>query len=160
MNMMGAGKSVNQVVATVFGAAYVLIGLAGFLVDSQGFADTDGGHLLGIFEVNPLHNLAHLAIGAVLLASAGRLTTARAANSIIGGAYLLLGVVGLFILESELNILALNGADNLLHLGSAALLLGVALGADRMTTSTMTKGTSTGMTGSSRTRKAGSRSGR
>ena len=42
-------------------------------------------------------------------------------------------VVGLFILSSSANILALNSADNVLHLASAAVLLGVGLATDKRT---------------------------
>ncbi len=126
------GKTVNQLAATVFGAVYILVGILGFFVHSNGFAATSGGKLLGIFEVNPLHNVAHLLIGAVLL-GAGRasLAAARATNTTIGGAYLLLGVVGLFILSSSANILALNAADNGLHFASALVLLAVGVAADK-----------------------------
>lgn len=124
-------RTVNQTIAGVFGTVYVLVGVIGFFVAHGGFAATEGGKILGVFEVNPLHNLAHIAIGAALVIASRALGTARAVNTAIGGAYLLLGVIGLFILDSELNILALNGADNGLHLASALLLLGVGLGADR-----------------------------
>ncbi|MQA76645.1 MAG: DUF4383 domain-containing protein [Solirubrobacterales bacterium] len=43
------------------------------------------------------------------------------------------GVVGLLILGSSLNIIALNPADNGLHLASAVLLLAVGLATDRKT---------------------------
>jgi hypothetical protein len=56
---------------------------------------------------------------------------ARAANTAIGGTYLLVGIIGLFILNSEANILALNSADNVLHLVSAVALLGAGLAADK-----------------------------
>ena len=125
------GHSVNQTVALVFGAVYVLVGIIGFFVDSSGFADTEGGKILGLFEVNPLHNVAHLLIGAALLASSRALASARAVNTTVGAAYLLLGIVGLFILDSSANILALNAADNGLHLVSAALLLAVGASADK-----------------------------
>lgn len=125
------GRSLNQTVALVFGVVYLLVGVLGFFVDSDGFAARTGGKLLGLFEVNPLHNVAHLLIGAVLVLASRALSTARGANTTVGAAYLLLGIVGLFILDSDANILALNGADNVLHLASAALLLGVGVGADK-----------------------------
>ena len=54
--------SPNRLLATVFGIVYVLIGIAGFFVTSGvGFFDTSGGLLLGIFEVNIFHNVAHIA---------------------------------------------------------------------------------------------------
>lgn len=124
-------KSINEYIALAFGAVYILVGLIGFLVHSNGFAATSGGKILGIFEVNPLHNIAHLLIGAVLVGAGRALATARAANTAIGGAYLLLGIVGLFILDKSANILALNAADNGLHFASALLLLGVGLAADK-----------------------------
>ena len=125
-------RSLNQLVATAFGGIYVLVGILGFFVHSNGFAATSGGKLLGIFEVNPLHNVAHLLIGAVLIA-AGRAghAAARATNTAIGGAYLLLGVLGLFILGTKANILALTAADNGLHFASALALLAVGVAADK-----------------------------
>ena len=62
-------SSPNRLLGTVFGAVYVLVGLLGFLFPPQsgGFFSSDGGLLLGIFMVNPFHNVAHLLIGAALL---------------------------------------------------------------------------------------------
>ena len=51
--------------------------------------------------------------------------------------YLLVGILGLFLLGSELNIIALNGADNVLHFASALVLLGAGLGADKRTAATV-----------------------
>jgi hypothetical protein len=125
-------RSANVLVGYVLGAVYLLVGLLGFAVTSGvGFAATDGGSLLG-FEVNPLHNIVHLAVGAALVLAARQGPAAsRAVNTAVGGVYLLVGVLGLFILDSSANILALNGADNVLHVASAAVLLGVGLAADR-----------------------------
>jgi len=126
-------RPLNQIVATVFGAVYLVVCVLGFLVASHGFAATTGGKLVGLFEVNPLHNIAHLLIGAVLVSSGRSLASARAASTVIGAAYLLLGVVGLFILSSDVNILALNSWDNVLHFVSAALLLAAGVCADKRT---------------------------
>jgi hypothetical protein len=125
--------SPNRIVATIFGAVYILVGLLGFAVTGGvGFIATEGGLLLGIFEVNPLHNIAHLLIGAALLiAGLSSVSAAKGVNVTIGAVYLLLGIVGFFIAESALNILALNTADHFLHLASALVLLGVGLGAER-----------------------------
>ncbi|MFC8193074.1 DUF4383 domain-containing protein [Cellulomonas sp. NPDC057328] len=124
-------QSPNRLVATIFGAVYTLVGLAGFLVTGGvPFAGQEGEPLLG-FEVNPLHNIVHLAIGIALLASSRTVASARRMNIVVGAVYLLVGILGLFIIESEANILALNGADNVLHLGTAIILLGVALTADK-----------------------------
>lgn len=126
-------SSPNRLVATIFGAVYLVIGALGFAVTGGvDFIATEGGLLLGIFEVNPLHNIAHLLIGAALLI--GGLKSVKAAktvNVIVGAAYLLLGVIGFFIADTGANILALNTPDHFLHLVSALVLLGVGLGAER-----------------------------
>lgn len=126
-------QSPNRLVATIFGAVYLLVGLLGFAVTGGvSFIATKGGLLLGIFEVNPLHNVAHLLIGAALLVAG--LASARAAKGVnitIGAVYLLLGIVGFFLVGTALNILALNTFDHFLHLASAIVLLGTGLAADR-----------------------------
>jgi Domain of unknown function (DUF4383) len=125
------GRSVNQLVALVFGVVYVAVGLLGFAVTSGvGFLATEGNNLI-IFEVNPLHNIVHLLIGVLLALGSRTLATARTVNIGVGGTYLLVGLLGLFLIGSAANILALNGADNVLHFASAALLLGVGLSQDK-----------------------------
>ena len=125
-------QSPNRLLGTVFGVVYLLVGLAGFAVTGGvGFASTDGNPLI-VFEVNPLHNVIHLAIGAALLLAARRSVQAsRGVNIAVGAVYLLVGALGLVLVGSSANMLALNGADNVLHLASAMLLLGVGLAADR-----------------------------
>lgn len=126
--------SPNRLLATVFGAVYLLVGLLGFAVTGGvGFIATKGELLLGIFAVNPLHNVAHLLIGAALLiAGLSNAVAAKTTNTTVGAVYLLLGIVGFFIANTALNILALNTADHFLHLASAIVLLGVGLTADKI----------------------------
>jgi hypothetical protein len=108
--------------AQVFGAVYLLVGLLGFAFTGlSDFAGTSDDKLL-LFGVNPLHNLVHLGVGALWLASSRSESSARAVSTLIGAVYLLVGVLGLFINGgSELNILNINQPDNALHLASAAL---------------------------------------
>ncbi|MCW2681873.1 MAG: hypothetical protein JWM62_3274 [Frankiales bacterium] len=122
-------RSLNRTVALGFGVVYTLVGLAGFLVSENFISKTDND-LLG-FQVNHLHNIVHLLIGVALIAASKRHDTARSANLAIGATYLLLGVLGPVINGSAVDIIALNGADNVLHLLSGVLLLGVALLADK-----------------------------
>lgn len=129
--------SPNRLLATVFGAVYLLVGLLGFAITGfSGFAETEGETLI-VFDVNPLHNIVHLAIGGLLLVASRTVTSAKAANTTVGAVYLLVGILGLFLLGSELNIIALNSADNVLHFASAIVLLGVGLGADKRTPATV-----------------------
>jgi hypothetical protein len=108
--------------AQVFGAVYLLVGLLGFAFTGLGgFAATSDDKLL-LFGVNPLHNIVHLAVGALWLASSRSEAGARAVSILIGAVYLVVGVLGLFINgSSDLNILNINQPDNALHLVSAAL---------------------------------------
>ena len=128
---MGSGaRTVNQTVALVFGAIYTLVAILGFFV-SETFAETQDNELLGIFQVNHLHNLVHLLIGLALLGASRSHSAARAANLAIGLTYLLLGLVGPLLTGTDANIVALNGADHWLHLASGALLTATALLADK-----------------------------
>jgi hypothetical protein len=118
----------NQAFGYVFGAAYVLIGLVGFIVTTHlAFAATQGKPLI-IFNLNPLHNVVHIALGILFLAGAlaGETWAARV-NTLIGAGYLLVGIAGLFVIGGSLNYLALNQADNGLHFVTAVLALGVGL---------------------------------
>ena len=125
--------SPNRLIATVFGAVYLLVGLLGFFVTGGvDFLATEGGLILGLFMVNPFANIVHLLIGAALLiAGLSNVSAAKATNTTIGAVYLLLGIVGFFLVNTALNILALNTADHFLHLASAVVLLGVGLTADK-----------------------------
>lgn len=124
-----AGHRVNRIAGWIAGILFLAVGVLGFTVSGgHAVAGTEGGKLLGVFEVNVLHNLVHLAVGAVLvLAAMAGERAARAANTLIGAVYLAVGVLGLFLLNTEANILALNGSDNALHLIAGALLLVVGL---------------------------------
>ncbi len=128
--------SPNRLVATIFGAVYLLVGLLGFAFSGGvGFLATHGGLILGIFEVNPLHNVAHLLIGAALLiAGLKSVKAAKSVNTTVGLVYLLLGIVGFFLVGTSLNILALNVPDHFLHLASAIVLAGVGFAADKAVT--------------------------
>lgn len=128
-----SGLGLSRIVGYTFGAVYLAVGLAGFAVSSgHGFAATTSGRLLGLFEVNGLHNVVHLLVGAALLgaARAGQ-SASRSVNLVVGAVYLLVGVLGLFILHSSMNLLALNGLDNGLHFASALVLLGSAAAGSR-----------------------------
>ena len=84
-------RGANVLIGYVFGAVYLLVGLLGFTVSGgHDFAGMDGGKLLGLFMVNPLHNVAHLLIGAllVLAATRGEAVSSRV-NTVVGGVYLL-----------------------------------------------------------------------
>jgi len=123
-------KTLNQKVGLAFGAVYVLVGILGFLLaGGSDFVGKEGELLLGIFQVNGLHNVVHLLIGVALAGAAMSSPAAsRSTNLTVGVVYLLLGILGWFIVDTALNIVALNAADHILHLLSGILLIVVARG--------------------------------
>ena len=117
-----------QILALVVGIVYTLIGLAGFFV--TGFSDFAGheGHSLLGFEVNPLHNVVHLLIGIAGLVMSRRLAATRTFGWLLLVGYGAVFVYGLVVdKESDANFLALNGADDVLHVVSALAGLLIAL---------------------------------
>lgn len=117
-----------QWLALAVGVVFVLVGLIGFLVTGfDGFVEPEGELLLGVFEVNPLHNVVHLLIGGAGLALWNRLDRARLYGWLLAIGYGATFVYGLFVADSDgaENFLAINQADNWLHLASA--LAGVAI---------------------------------
>jgi Domain of unknown function (DUF4383) len=118
----------SQLLALAIGAVYTLIGILGFFITGfENFAAETDKTLLG-FEINPLHNIVHLAIGLAGLAMWRQLDTARAYGWLLAAGYGLTFLYGLFAAGNrDINFLSLNGADNVLHLLSAAAGLAIAL---------------------------------
>lgn len=108
--------------ALVFGIVYLVVGLVGFAVTGfDNFAGETNEKLI-VFAINPLHNIAHLGVGALLLVGSSRHETAKSVNLVVGVVYLLLAILGFagVLVEDLLNV---NQADNFLHIGTAALAL-------------------------------------
>ena len=119
--------SAGQWLALVVGLAFTAIGLAGFFVTGLArFAADRGDSLLG-FEVNPLHNLVHLALGIAGLAMWRRPSRAFAYGAILAAVYLPAFLYGIVAIYKEWDVLAVNWPDNLLHLGTG--LAGIAIAA-------------------------------
>ena len=111
--------------ATLVGAVLVLAGILGFFWDA-GFdtgSSIQGDELLGVLEVNGIHNLVHIASGLLLLAVAPRPATARLGVLAFGLVYALVTLIGLVDGDTVLGLIPVNGPDNVLHI----LLTGAAL---------------------------------
>ena len=119
----------HQYLALAIGAVYLLVGLAGFLVTGfDGFAAKSYDEVFILFPVNPLHNIVHILIGALGLAMWRSSDRARTFGWILFVVYGLTFVYGLVVANNEqLNILNINGADNVLHILSALAGLAIAL---------------------------------
>jgi hypothetical protein len=128
-------KSPNRLLGLVLGVVYLLVGIFGFFLTSDtGFAATTGPRFIDLFQVNPLYNLVHVAIGALLFVTAlVGIRSSRVTNLTLGSIFLLGGVVGLLLATpgNSLNVLAINGADNVANFATAVLLLCVSIGADK-----------------------------
>ena len=116
-------SSPSRITALALGGVLVIVGALGFTAD-------DVHWLFGILSVNAAQNALHLVVGAGLVAIA---FTPRAPllDALVGTLLLAIGIAGLFIINTPYNVIAVNGAANLLHFASAAVLLAVGLGARR-----------------------------
>jgi hypothetical protein len=112
------GRTPAQWFSYIFGAVLLLVGIIGFLVDAT--FDTgqplDGDKLLGLFEVNGIHNVVHILSGLFLLALAGKRKTARTGAIAFGAIYGLVTVIGLADGKDVLSLFPVNPADNVLHI--------------------------------------------
>jgi hypothetical protein len=102
-----------RTVAVVFGAIYLLVGLVGFALDSP---------LFGLFEVNALHNIVHILIGAILLYGSMSYAAAIQTTRGVGALLVVLGLLG-FVSADGFGLVPLGGNDIWLHLATGAILL-------------------------------------
>ena len=130
----GATRTPAQNFALIFGVAYLAVGILGFAATGFDglFAETYDEKLL-IFSLNPAHNVVHILIGAAWLLGSRTHATARTANLVIGAAYLLVFVLGVF---GALRWLAIDDGlvpDQWLHLltGALSVYFGTAGAGDR-----------------------------
>jgi hypothetical protein len=115
-------------VAVIFG----LVGLLGFLpgftadIGALEFAGPNShAMLLGLFSVSVVHNVIHLLFAVAGLAFATAPRAARGFLFTAGGIYLLLALLGVLTQAGGANILSFNVADDWLHLGLGALMIGL-----------------------------------
>lgn len=120
MTPMG-NRSTVQMVALVFGAIYLAAGILGFLPFLGGSYTQASSALLGLFNVNLVHNLVHVLIGIAGLAAASSLANSRTFCQVVGVILLLLGVIGI-VVASPLGLLYIGGLDIALHLVTGAVL--------------------------------------
>lgn len=110
--------------AWVFAAVFILAGVLGFIPGI-----TTNGMLLGIFQVDMLHNLIHLISG--IAAAVAASMSARAASMYFKGfgiIYAIVTVIGFVQMDTVLGLIMVNSADNLLHLVFTVALLGIGFG--------------------------------
>jgi hypothetical protein len=118
-----------KLAAIILGIVFVAVGLLGFV----------NNPVLGLFAVDPIHNLIHIVSGAVLLAGAYSSLGSTLALRIIGIVYALVAILGFFLVDANgmlLGIFMVNEADKWLHVFLAVVILaaGFALPEDEMQT--------------------------
>jgi hypothetical protein len=113
--------------AMVLGVVLLLVGILGYVLNPT------GGHLLGIFAVDGVHNAIHVASGIAGIAAA-LMGWSRLYCQAFGVIYLLVAVLGFVATDSSgmlLGVLHNNMADNLLHLAIGGSSAFVGFAADR-----------------------------
>ena len=104
-----------KMAATVIGIVFVAVGLLGFVNDP----------VLGLFDVDLIHNLIHILSGVVLLAGAYSSLGSSMALKIVGIVYGIVAILGFFLVQNDmlLGIFVVNTPDKWLHVGLAVVIL-------------------------------------
>ena len=118
-----------QRVAQIFGAAFLLIAIAGFVwpggLSMMATMGPDQPRLFGLFPINLLHNFVHLAFGIWGLAASRTFDAAKTYALAAGVIYLVLAALG-FVFPTMFGLVPIGGHDIWLHifLGVALLIAG------------------------------------
>ena len=119
--------------ALVYGLAFLLFGILGFVPGVTSMSDGDPnlvvigpghGHLLHLFHVNVLHNAAHLLFGVLGVACAATAPAGRSYARLVAVSYALLTVMGLIPAwgtDFTYGLAPLHGNDVGLHAALAAV---------------------------------------
>jgi hypothetical protein len=117
---MKGGKSMDsqKTWAYIVGIVLVIAGIIGFVAEP----------ILGVFEVNILHNLVHIITGLIFLWGAAK-GPAKITNKTLGWIYVVVAILGFFELLTFLAVAGGNDPDNWLHLSLGIVSLLVAYSA-------------------------------
>ncbi|OGI21410.1 MAG: hypothetical protein A2808_00185 [Candidatus Moranbacteria bacterium RIFCSPHIGHO2_01_FULL_55_24] len=110
----------DKTIVTILGVVFLAIGVLGFVNDP----------LLGIFEVDALHNIIHIISGALALVAVSMGASAtRLFCRVFGIVYGLVAVLG-FLMPGDmiLGLFEANLADDVLHLVLAVIFLYLGFG--------------------------------
>jgi hypothetical protein len=119
-----------KTLAWVFGIVFLAVGVLGYVPGI-----TQDGMLLGIFEVDGLHNIIHILSGLAAVAAAYGLYAPRLYFQVFGAVYGLVAVLGFVQGDTVMGLIMVNMADNLLHvvIAAAALYIGFGMKENNMT---------------------------
>lgn len=122
----------NRTAALAGAALFAAVGGWGLLAALSASDSTAEVVLAGVFSTSVALATLHLVVATVL--AIGALLGdrwARPVNVALGTLLLALGIYGLFVIGTPANVLALNGADNVLNFAASSGLLATGLGAAR-----------------------------
>lgn len=121
--------------AQLFGIILILLGILGFVPGI-----TTNGYLFGIFHVNLVHNLIHLATGVIALFVAMKSESAsRSYFQVFGIIYGIVAILGLFYRDRYIfGVVANNIPDVVLHFAITAVALYLGFARRRTITPTTT----------------------
>src|SRR5438045_9347338 len=108
-----------RLIAIIFGIVFISAGVAGFMP-----ALTTNGALLGMFEVDTIHNMVHIVSGVLAIMAATSLRLTKLYFLIFGIIYIVVAILG-FVRGGDLLLMHVNMADNFLNLciGIVSILL-------------------------------------
>lgn len=101
-----------KTIAIIFGVIMLAVGILGFIPQAN-----PNGMLLGLFHVNLIHNLIHVATGIVaILCGLSSEYASRVYFQVFGIVYALVALLGFYYGDRDiLGLIANNTADNILH---------------------------------------------
>jgi hypothetical protein len=109
-------------VTWLFGVVLLAVGILGFIQNP----------IVGIFEVDMVHNIVHILSGVLGLgAAASGYKNARLYLIVFGLVYALVTVLGFVAPDLLASLLAFNAADNYLHLAIALVTLVIGFGSSK-----------------------------
>lgn len=110
-----------KTVALIFGIIYTVIGVAGFIAPLGGTLGMEPSVVLGIAQINLVHNIVHLAIGFAGLSAASDDLRAVAYCQWVGVILIVLALLGFFV-TNPFGLVPIGGNDPWIHLVSGAIL--------------------------------------
>ena len=124
----GAARTLAQTFCLVAGLGLIAAGILGFFFGGSNFAaiDPPRGEEFIVFEVNGWHNIVHIATGAFLVLMSPKARLAAIGALTFGVVYVVVVIWGFIDGNDIAEIVALNTADNWLHVALA--IAGIAVG--------------------------------
>ncbi|MGH3671344.1 MAG: DUF4383 domain-containing protein, partial [Pseudonocardiaceae bacterium] len=114
--------TIDQKYSVLLGLVVIVLGILGFiLTGGSNYTEMTDHFILGIFQTNGFHNTVYIIFGLLWLLGAYALTPAgnQGMNIAVGGALLIVAVLGFMGYWSLLSIPAGVNGDNILHLAVA-----------------------------------------